>query len=379
MRLSPLALLLSIVLASSLSACSKSETDKTAKQVNAAKANASATVEPTKEKVENIVAATSTQSAMATPPTPNGEVTIATSKDPDSAIQPKDETLTYAHPESIVLHGDKMYVSNVGAQLTPTELDSDGYILITSSDGNLENAIKLETKDPLHAPKGMMYWNDALFVTDVNHIYGFKLEDNSTIFKVEPGLQHPDEPQPKFLNDIVAENDSSFFVTATDTNTIYRVTNDFVPAIFRLDIEGELKGPNGLAYDSQNKKLYIAGWGTDNQANGELGVIDLSGEQPYKYTRLGEHSGHLDGLVKVGDILYFSDWVNFETSGVIYSYNLSSGETKPFSKEAYAGPADFTLSNDKQSLVIPAMLGNDVINLPLPAQKNPATPNTTAQ
>ncbi len=271
-----------------------------------------------------------TETAVATPPPAaltEVQAEPAPTTETPAPAEPAAPLAGYSHPESVAPHAGKLYVSNLGAQLTPTEQDGDGYILVASGDGDTSHARRFEVEAPLHAPKGLMVWNNALYLTDVNKVYGFDLNDHSLLFAVEPGLQHPDEPQPRFLNDIVAENQRSFFVSATDTNTLYRIVNDFVPAIFKLDIDTALKGPNGLAYDANNNQLYIAGWGTDNQNNGELGVVDLNSPAPHKYTRLGEHSGHLDGLVKIGDQLIYSDWVDFAKSGHLYSYKLSSGET----------------------------------------------------
>lgn len=338
MKKHALSLALSAALISTVVACSKDD---------------SASTEATQEAATTQEAQQEGSSAMAT------EESVA-----PKAAEAKIDDGGFAHPESSVSYNGKLYTSNVGAALKPTEKDADGYILVSGEDGSTEGAEKFEVDAYLHAPKGMMVWNDALYVTDVNYIYGFDLNDHSLVFAVEPGLQHPDDPQPQFLNDIVAEDDSSFLVSATDTNTIYRVTNDFVPAIFKLDIDTALKGPNGLAYDAENKKLYIAGWGTDNQPNGELGVVDLNTE-PHKYTRLGEHSGHLDGLVKVGDQLIFTDWVDFEKSGNVHSYDLSSGEIKQLSDAPIGGPADINLSADGKSIVLPAMLENKIIQIGL--------------
>ena len=328
MKKHTLALFLSAALAGSLTACSKDEPEQKEPEV----------------KVEAAVSEQAVEAAPATPPPALGG---------------------FASPESIVARGDKLYISNIGPQVKPTEKDADGYILVTDAEGNAEGSEKFEVDAYLHAPKGMMVWNDALYVTDINYIYGFDINDHSLIFAVEPGLQHPDDPQPQFLNDLVAEDDLSFFVSATDTNSIYRITNDFVPAIFKLDIAGELKGPNGLHYDAESKILYVASWGTNEQNNGELGMIDMNAK-PYKYTRLGEHSGHLDGLVKSGDKLIFSDWVNFEKSGQLYSYDLNSKATTQLTTEALGGPADFILSADGKSLLVPAMLENKVESIAIP-------------
>jgi hypothetical protein len=328
MKKHTLALFLSAALAGSLTACSKGEPEQKEPEV----------------KVEAAVSEQAVEAVPAMPPPALGG---------------------FASPESIVARGDKLYISNIGPQVKPTEKDADGYILVTDAEGNAEGSEKFEVDTYLHAPKGMMVWNDALYVTDINYIYGFDINDHSLIFAVEPGLQHPDDPQPQFLNDLVAEDDLSFFVSATDTNSIYRITNDFVPAIFKLDIAGELKGPNGLHYDAESKILYVASWGTNEQNNGELGMIDMNAK-PYKYTRLGEHSGHLDGLVKSGDKLIFSDWVNFEKSGQLYSYDLNSKATTQLTTEALGGPADFILSADGKSLLVPAMLENKVESIAIP-------------
>lgn len=326
MKKHSIALLLSAALASSISACSKSESDSPEALTPSTEVNA--------EPVDNETA-------------------------PEPVKEPAPILSGLSSPESIVAHGDKLYTSNLGAQANPTEKDADGYILITDIKGNLEGSEKFAVDTYLHAPKGMMIWNDALYVTDINYIYGFDINDQSLLFAVEPGLQHPSEPQPQFLNDIVAESESSFFVSATDTNTIYRITNDFVPAIFKLEVAGELKGPNGLHYDTESKMLYVAGWGTDGENNGELGVIDMN-TQPYQYTRLGKHNGHLDGLAKSGDKLIFSDWIDFEKSGQLFSYDLTTQETVQLTTSPIGGPADFTLSPDGKNILVPAMLDNKI-------------------
>ena len=335
MKKHTLALFLSAALAGSISACSKSEPEP-----------------PSVENIENVESEVNVETAAVSEP--------VLEEAPEEAPAPTIKG--FASPESIAVHGDKLYISNIGAALKPTEKDADGFILVTDAMGSAEGSEKFEVDAYLHAPKGIMVWNDALYVTDINYIYGFDINDHSLVFAVEPGLQHPDDPQPQFLNDIVAEDDSSFFVSATDTNTIYRITNDFVPAIFKLETTAELKGPNGLHYDAQNKMLYVAGWGTNQQNNGELGVIDMN-TKPHTYTRLGEHSGRLDGLLKSGDKLIFSDWVDFEQSGQLYSYDLNSKQTTKLDNPAIGGPADFTLSADGKHILIPAMLENKVVSI----------------
>lgn len=304
------------------------------------------------------------------PTTDAAEQAEAQSTEQDSAAEGESTQPTtvgtFAHPESAIVHGDKIYITNLGAALKPTEKDGDGFIKVMDLSASEDSAELFTIDSYLHAPKGTMVWGGALYVADVNYIYGFDLaEGHSLVFAVEPGLQHPDDPQPKFLNGLTVKDDTSFFVSATDTNVIYRITNDFVPAIYKMEISDELKGPNGLAYDAEANKLYVAGWGTNDQANGELGVIDLNTPPPHSYTRLGTHSGRLDGLVKVGEKLYFSDWVDFKKSGHIYSYDLASGKQSKITKTAIGGPADFNLSADGKSLIVPAMLENKVVTVPL--------------
>ena len=334
MKKHTLALFLSAALVGSISACSKNE--------------------PEPENVKNTASTEDIKSDVKAEAAAVSEPLLEAPQETSPA-----KIKGFASPESIAVHGDKLYISNIGAAAKPTEKDADGFILVTDAMGNAEGAEKFEVDAYLHAPKGIMVWNDALYVTDINYIYGFDINDHSLVFAVEPGLQHPDDPQPQFLNDIAALDDTSFFVSATDTNTIYRITNDFVPAIFKLETTAELKGPNGLHYDAESKMLYVAGWGTNEQNNGELGVIDMN-TKPHTYTRLGDHNGRLDGLLKSGDKLIFSDWIDFENSGQLYSYDLNSKETTKLDSPVIGGPADFTLSADGKNILVPSMLENKV-------------------
>jgi len=70
----------------------------------------------------------------------------------------------FSSPESTIISGNHLYVSNVGKELKPTVKDADGFISKLSKDGVIEN---LHFMDGLDAPKGMSIVNNTLFVVDI--------------------------------------------------------------------------------------------------------------------------------------------------------------------------------------------------------------------
>ncbi|MGM0564265.1 MAG: SMP-30/gluconolactonase/LRE family protein [Pseudomonadota bacterium] len=268
--------------------------------------------------------------------------------------------LAYRSPESAIAYGDHWIVTNVGDELKPMEKDGDGAIYKVPADGRLDGARELFADTTLHAPKGTLIVEDILLVADIDTLHFFDLESEELVRSIEPHQGFEDRQKPSFLNGLTKGSDNTVYLSATDTGDIYAIRLGDTLGVTALETEKPLTGPNGLAWDEEKQRLYIASWGSDNQPNGTLGYLDLSGEAPYPYQQLGNYQGYLDGLVLDGDTLYFSDWVAFEKAGKVYAYDLEKGEQRALNDEPIAGPADFHLSADGQSLIVPAMIGGEV-------------------
>ncbi len=257
----------------------------------------------------------------------------------------------FSSPESTIINGNHLYVSNVGKELKPTVKDADGFISKLSKDGAIEN---LHFIDGLDAPKGMSIVNNTLFVADIDTLRGFDLESKKEIFN----LVFKDT---KFLNDITVKDDNTIFVSSSDLSAVYEVdiTNKQYKKIVDLTTANGLFYEDGILYGAQLGSSVNSMF----DAKGSFFQIDLKNGN--KKTQLGTFKGVLDGVYKVGDKLYVSDWVNFEKSGIIRIYDLKTKEESILNVEPFMGAADFWIDEKTNKLYLPQMLGGKVsiINL----------------
>ena len=271
----------------------------------------------------------------------------------------------FQSPESVSVYGENWIVSNVGAELKPTSKDGDGQLLLVPQGGDLKSAQIIGANTTLHAPKGTLVIGDTLYVVDIDTLHSFDLKTRQHQQAIKPHEYLPERAAPQFLNAIAQGDNGNLYVSATDTSDIYIIHPGEQVRVGTLALNTPLKGPNGLVWDKQQQRLYVAEWGTDNQPNGRLGYIEMKGEPPYDFTVLGEHTGYLDGLQKAGEHLYFSDWVAFEKAGKVHRYHLEAHEQTSLNSDPIAGPANFQVSADGSELIVPNMLGNQLSTIPL--------------
>lgn len=260
-------------------------------------------------------------------------------------------TQGFSSPESTIVNGDYLYVSNVGKELKPTQKDKDGFISRLDKNANIEN---LHFIDGLDAPKGMGIIDNILYVADIDTLKGFDLTTKKEVFSlVFEGVN--------FLNDITIKDKNSLFIGASDTNAIYEV--DVVNKAYKKLVD--FTTANGLFYE--DGILYAAQLGSDAKTmfdgKGKLYKIDLNNNN--EMTQLASFEGVLDGVYKLDDNLYVSDWVNFEKSGIIRVYNLKTKEETVLDLEKFHGAADFFIDEKSKKLYLPQMIGGkvSVINL----------------
>lgn len=152
-------------------------------------------------------------------------------------------------PESTIIDGEYLYVSNVGKELKPTQKDNDGFISKLNKNGDVEN---LHFIDGLNAPKGMGIIDNILFIADIDTLRGFDLKTKKEVFSlVFDGVN--------FLNDITVKDKNSLFIGASDTNAIYEV--DVSNKTYKKLVDFTVT--NGLFYE--DGILYAAQLGSDSK------------------------------------------------------------------------------------------------------------------
>lgn len=256
----------------------------------------------------------------------------------------------FAQPES-VLHdaeADVYLVSNIAGN--PMEADGNGFISRVAPDGRVLARAWIEGLD---APKGMAIAGDELFVADIGRVRRFDRRTGRPLgdIALEGAL---------LVNDLVAGPDGSVYVTdmgmggmgpsgptGPRSDAIYRIATD--GSVHRLAEGVVLGNPNGLAWKDG---LWVASFGS-----GELYRLTDSG-QPADARH--PPAGQLDGLVALDDgRVAVTSW----ESGAIYA-GPEDGVLSPLVTDL-KGPADLGYDRKRQRLLIPVLLDDRVLILPL--------------
>ena len=252
----------------------------------------------------------------------------------------------FSSPESTIVNKSDLYVSNVGKELKPTLKDGDGFISKLDINGKIK---ELHFIDGLDAPKGMGIVGNTLFVADINTLRGFDLQTKKEVFNVVfEGVN--------FLNDITVKDSNTLFIGASDTSAIYEV--NIASKSYKKLMDFTVT--NGLFYE--DGILYAAQLGSTTQnmfdGKGKLYKIDLKDNN--KLTQLGNFEGVLDGVTKVGNKVYVSDWGNAEKSGIVRVYDLKTKKESILETELFMGAADFWVDKKSKKIFMPQMIGGKV-------------------
>jgi len=256
----------------------------------------------------------------------------------------------FSSPESVIVKNQDVYVSNVGKELKPTQKDGDGFISKLDLNGKIK---ELHFIDGLNAPKGMGIIGNTLFVADIDSVKGFDRKTKKEVFSLT-------FDNVKFLNDITIKDKHTLFVGASDIGAIYEV--NIKNKSYKKVID--FTTANGLFYE--DGILYAAELGSSPKtmfdAKGKFYQIDLKSN---KLAQLGSFEGVLDGVHKVGDKLYISDWGKSKKSGIVRVYDLKTKEESVLKLEPFMGAADLWIDEKSNKLYLPQMLGNKltIINL----------------
>lgn len=260
----------------------------------------------------------------------------------------------FASPESVVVAGDAVYVSNVGEKLEPFAKDGDGFISRLDRQGNVKT---LKWQTGLNAPKGMIAHNGVLYVADIDRVLGWRLADGKQVFELDMAASGA-----TFLNAFAAFTGNRLLLSATDQGKVY-VIHTRHPRYEELKLDVPPKGPNGLKLTGQT--LTVAEWGTDNQPNGKVRQYRLAGNEA---SQIKEYAisppGYFDGVASLGGQRYVvSNWVKFEPAGVLHLLDARTGKMEIIQAPTIAGPADMTL--DGNTLWVPGMMEGKVYKLQL--------------
>ncbi len=243
-------------------------------------------------------------------------------------------------PESACVGTDgRVYVSCIGE----FGKDGDGSIVVIKDGKATPFATGLDD------PKGIVAFQQWLFVTDKTRVWRIGKDGKATVFADAKAFPHT----PRFLNDIEIvpnQDPTKIALYVSDTGDLEGKEG----AIYRIDLRGKVtllidgkkspavKAPNGLLMDGESFLLFVDAF------SGELHRIKLADGSTEK---LAEGFGAGDGLAwdKFGR-LYVSDWKN----GNVFVIPRP-GDKPILLAEGFQSAADICLAPDGRHLLVPDM------------------------
>lgn len=256
-----------------------------------------------------------------------------------------------ATPESFIIdsNSEAYYISNIGG--SPVARDNNGFITKLNSNGEVtgKEFIKGGVDGvQLHAPKGLAIIGKVLYVTDIDHVYGFNKETGKLIHAIDLAAEGA-----KFLNDLVATDDGILYVSDTavfvDPNappTIFKIetANGYAVSVYSKD--PMLSYPNGLIINPETNILLVNTWG-----EGRILEVHEGG----KATVFAVHNSwkNLDGM-------------DYDSSGNLYVSSFTGGNIFRIAKDrsvteilsGLPAPADISVDRAANQLLIPLFGGH---------------------
>lgn len=178
-------------------------------------------------------------------------------------------------PESVLYDQSRevIFVANINGE--PTEKNEIGFISQLEKDGKVR---ELEWVTGLNAPKGMGLYQNYLYVSDITDIKVIDIEKKEIVEVIEI-------PGSSFLNDITIGENGTIYITDSDVNVIYMVSNREITTWLEGDM---LKGPNGLYFEKE--RLLLASFGQEKFMS-----IDLASKT---VSIISDKIGKGDGIAK---------------------------------------------------------------------------------
>ncbi|MCV9385278.1 hypothetical protein [Reichenbachiella ulvae] len=219
------------------------------------------------------------------------------------SAQLSEGTLVYDAPDQVVWHAASQtwFVSSLGGGIS---LEKDGYGWISRLDreGQVIAPYWIGKDEGMHAPSGMTLTENYLFVCDRDGVYQVDIEKS----QIHAFFEIPDG---EFVNDVAMGPDGELYVSDFFANRIYRIQPESKKVEVWLETDN-LLSPDGLMIDQD--QLIVACWGRLSEPGtfetsklGDLLSIDLKSK---KIRTLAQDVGNLEGITKIGNDFYITDW-----------------------------------------------------------------------
>ena len=238
-------------------------------------------------------------------------------------------------PESVIYdkENDVIYVSNMNYE--PRKKDGNGFISKLSTDGEI---LDLKWVEDMSSPKGLAIYEGRLYVSDVDEVIIIDIAKGEIIERV-----HIEGS--KMINDISINNEGDIYVSDSDDNCIFLISNGVVSEWLA---EG-LNAPNGLLIDGE--RLLLASMGSEDFA-----AIDLKTKE---ITVIADSIYKGDGIAKASIPGHFlvTNWFG----QVFLVYPDGSKVTLLDTRASEIGAADIDFIPEKSLLLVPTFYKQTVV------------------
>ncbi len=231
------------------------------------------------------------------------------------------------------------------------------YFISNYGDGNIIQidsvGAKSYFKQGLSKSLGMVIDQNRLYViANLQMIRGFDLADGSPTLEVKIN-------EALFLNDVTCDHSGSLYVTDSNANAVFKI--NIAAQTYSLLVRTKLDNPNGIIYDKLNNRLVVCYF------REKAPIDEISLKDSTLTTLVVTGFDNLDGLTldEFGNF-YVSSWgpgsfaTGFTKSGTIYKYDHQFKNKPIVVSTGHHGPADIFFNIEKDVLVIPQFLDNEV-------------------
>ncbi len=253
-------------------------------------------------------------------------------------------------PESIIVDPKTgyYYVSNVNGH--PLKKDNNGFISKIGPNGKLIDLHFIsggKKEVALNAPKGLTFFGDHLYVTDITKVRRFDKTTGKLLGSIDFSSLNA-----KFLNDIATDG-NRIYISDTLGNFLFWIEpkNNYRVGILTQGLA--LGRPNGLVYETKRNRLLVATWKT-----GKILSVDPKGNILPVFRKKGLKNLEGIDLDSNGDIIFSSF-----SEGIIF--RLKNYEQLEVIKSNIQTPADISVDKIKKQLLVPSFDGNQIFSIPL--------------